>query len=103
MENSAMSRLKKMRSLKQPNSCHFRGLKTPKRLFDFQAPENSKKVPFQGPEKAKILSFQGPENSKKALEDFRPRKIPKRPCFRGLKKPIWSREPLCQRKTTSKY
>jgi hypothetical protein len=63
-------KIKKLRSLKQPNSCNFWGLNTQKRYFDLQAPENSKKVPFQGPEKPKYCHF------------------------RGLKTPIWSREPL---------
>jgi hypothetical protein len=62
--------------LNEPNSCHFRGLNTPK--FNFQASENSKKVLFQGPEIANFSSFQGPENSQKVLKNFRPRKTPKR-------------------------
>jgi hypothetical protein len=52
--------------LKQPKFGTFRLLKTPKRLLDFQAPENAKKVPFQAPETAKNNQFKAPENSKKA-------------------------------------
>jgi hypothetical protein len=46
--------------LKQPKFVTLRLLKTPKRLLDFQAPENAKKVSFQAPETAKIIQFKAP-------------------------------------------
>jgi hypothetical protein len=46
--------------LKQPKFGTLRLLKTPKRLYDFQAPENAKKVSFQAPETAKTIEFKAP-------------------------------------------
>jgi hypothetical protein len=66
--------------LKQPKFGTFRLLKTPKRLLDFQAPENAKKVPFQAPETAKNNQLKAPENSKKVPAYLRPLKTPKR-CY----------------------
>jgi hypothetical protein len=66
--------------LKLPKFGTFRILKTPKRLLDFQTPENAKKMPFQALETAKNNQLKAPENSKKVLAYLSPLKTPKR-CY----------------------